>query len=343
VRALVAPAEVHVLHQRVGGHHQVFAGPEPQQRGIVTDAQHDTPPGKPGRRALDARDQAELADVAQSHPTSLQHRAGRIAAPRDADSLHSARWLPHDGARRVRRAAALGDFMPIRRWGFLVAWGIALVGVGLPTLATRATADEPSEGTVEISPEPEAVPPPEEEPPPAVDYTREGWYVQLQFAYGIENFTDLPSGLDVDDALGGNVAAGYRFHPLGALDLEFEYLDQFDFRGIDAQINRTFNISLNGRLYPIATLFEPDSIANRFQPFAKVGVAWMWVQGRALDEKLNDGNVAGRFGLGLDIYLTESIVLTAYGNYMLPNGDINDVQYASVGAGFQWRFGTPDY
>jgi hypothetical protein len=90
----------------------------------------------------------------------------------------------------------------------------------------------------------------------------------------------------------------------------------------------------------LATLFDPASLANRFQPFLKLGVAWMWVREQDPDaSSRNNGAVAGRFGAGLDVYLTQKIVLTLSGNYMLPNNSIEDRQYTSVGAGLQYRFG----
>jgi opacity protein-like surface antigen len=217
------------------------------------------------------------------------------------------------------------------RCALLVATGALALG-----LAGGAVADDVGGETVEVTP-----PPPEagdaEEPAAEHDFTRDGWYAQGQFAYGLENFDEV----EADDAFGGNFALGYRFHPLGAMDVEFEYLDQFDFDGpAEAQVNSSFNVSLNGRLYPLATLFDPASLANRFQPFLKLGVAWMWVREQDPDaSSRNNGAVAGRFGAGLDVYLTQKIVLTLSGNYMLPNNSIEDRQYTSVGAGLQYRFG----
>lgn len=47
---------------------------------------------------------------------------------------------------------------------------------------------------------------------------------------------------------------------------------------------------------------------------------------------------AARFGAGLDIYLTENIVLSAGVDYVLPTGDVNDLDYVSFGGGGQYRF-----
>jgi hypothetical protein len=215
----------------------------------------------------------------------------------------------------------------------LVAAATGALALGL---AGGAAADDVGGETVELTP-PSADEGEEEEPAAENDFTRDGWYMQGQFAYGLENFDEVES----DDAFGGNFAIGYRFHPLGAMEVEFEYLDQFDFDGPgDAQVNSSFNASLDGRLYPLASLFDPGSLANRFQPFLKLGVAWMWVREQNPDaSSRNNGAVAGRFGAGLDVYLTQKVVLTLAANYMLPNNPIEDRQYTSLAGGLQYRFG----
>ena len=237
--------------------------------------------------------------------------------------------------------------MKIGRLAGMAACALGLAALGLTGPSGTASADDVGAETVEIEKPAAALPAEEpeeeeeEEEREPNDFLREGWYLQAQFAYGLENF-DV--GFAVDNALGGNMAAGYRFHPLGAMELEFEYLDQFAYKNTSSQINRTFNVSFNGRLYPLGTLFEPDSLAARFQPFLKVGPAWMWIQEKNFDGKNNDGDLAGRFGAGMDFYITQHIVATLYANYMLPiGGPLGDYQYASGGIGFKWRFGSPDY
>ena len=78
---------------------------------------------------------------------------------------------------------------------------------------------------------------------------------------------------------------------------------------------------------------------------APTAPSWQWVQsrgfsgGNAVDD---DGGFAGRFGAGLEIYLTESIVLTGDASYSLPVGGASDFSYWTFGGGFQWRFAGPE-
>lgn len=177
-------------------------------------------------------------------------------------------------------------------------------------------------------------------PEPEDDFTREGWYVQAQGAYARE-FFDTPAGVEAHDAIGGNVAAGYRVHPLAAMELELEYVDQFDFGNAGpAKVESTFNLAVNGRLYPLATLFHPGGWGNRFQPFLEAGPAWMWVREKQPDgEDRNKGSFAGRVGLGLESYVTENVVIVVYGNFMAPCCENSEYTYGTAGIGLQYRFG----
>jgi hypothetical protein len=45
-----------------------------------------------------------------------------------------------------------------------------------------------------------------------------------------------------------------------------------------------------------------------------------------------------RFGGGLDFYATEHVVLTLGIDYVLPFGDLEDLDYVSIGWGLRYRF-----
>ena len=56
---------------------------------------------------------------------------------------------------------------------------------------------------------------------------------------------------------------------------------------------------------------------------------------------LKEAEFIARFGLGLDLYLLESVALQASSSYVLPTGDLEDLSYVSVVVGLQYRFGVP--
>ena len=141
---------------------------------------------------------------------------------------------------------------------------------------------------------------------------------------------------DVDHPLGVNLRAGYRVEPWLAAEVEWEYLSDADIEleGIAFAEVRTWAFTGNLKIFPIQT---------RLQPFVLVGVG-------ALRQRMKDSLgfgydesetvAAGRFGGGLDFYLTDSVVLSLDATYLLPAGDLNgaDGDYVSIGWGAQYRF-----
>lgn len=167
------------------------------------------------------------------------------------------------------------------------------------------------------------------------DYARLGFYVGAGAEGG--EFTDLGlgSGLDADTGAGFNVFAGYRAHAYVSAELEFEMLPEIDIKasgfGKFAEIE-TWAITGNVKAFPLT---------GRIQPFALVGIGALHGKlkdsvGFGLDE--SDAGFAARFGGGLDVYATEHVVVWARSTYVLPTGDVSDVDYVSFGGGLQYRF-----
>lgn len=241
--------------------------------------------------------------------------------------------------------------MTTQRAFLALASTLALCVGAVTTSPVRAGADEPSAAPVEI----ESLPAETEPPPPQHDFTRDGWYVQAQGIYALENFGEKggysTGGLDVDDTFGFNIEAGYRVAQLFALGAEFEWTYSFendkqsvggappsdtgDLLRIGIQ-----NVGIPFRIYPLARLFDPGAMANRVQPFIKLSPTWQWADREELrQEKEGKGGFVGRMGGGLDIYLTENFVLVTSALYNWPTGNIDSLGYWSFGAGLQYRFG----
>jgi opacity protein-like surface antigen len=249
--------------------------------------------------------------------------------------------------------------MTIQRTLLVLVSTLALSVGSVATSPVRAGADEPSPSPVEVEPLPveveplpaevEPLPaevepsPAETEPPPAQhDFTRDGWYLQAQGIYAYENFGtgDYDTrGFNVDSTFGFNVEAGYRVAQLFALGAEFEWTNAFGNR--DVLAIGTQNVGIPFRLYPLARLFDPGAMANRFQPFIKLAPTWQWAERTIAgeDEDEDKGGFVGRMGGGLDIYLTENVVLVTSALYNWPTGKIDSLGYWSFGGGIQYRFG----
>jgi len=171
-------------------------------------------------------------------------------------------------------------------------------------------------------------------------FSQPGSYVGVGIGGAFETFHGEfdPRGHDVSDAfiVGGRV--GSRFSRFASLDLAFDYtVKGFEFsnddaRSIDAKTLLGFT---NLRLYPFG---------GRIQPFATGGAGFLWASldcrdtsGAAMDcggagFADEEFAFAGRFGGGLDVYLTRNILVSGELSYVMPTGDLGDMRFLTFGA-----------
>jgi len=231
-------------------------------------------------------------------------------------------------------------------WKLSLALVCALVW--LPASLVRA-AEPGDEQATEEAAEPEASaeseePAKSEEPKEAeeaeeadaaadqTEYDRDGWYVGLGGGWAKELFQNGNSG----DSGFVQLRAGYHFLRFAATELQLEYTPKFhgksgQFAGVDVA---TWAVWLNMKGYPTAPWTGP------FQPFGMIGIAWMWerLTGPAVNNSIEEGAFAARFGGGLDFYVTKNIMLTAEAAYVLPTGQLDDLNQLQIGGALQYRF-----
>ena len=221
-------------------------------------------------------------------------------------------------------------------WKLMLALALALAW--LPASSVRAQ-DEPADEEVteqsdepaEKSAEPEEAEE-EEEPADETAYDRDGWYVGLGGGYAKELF----QGGDASDGGFVQLRAGYHFLRFASTEIQLEYSPKFDgksgqWNGVDIA---TWAAWLNIKGYPTAPWTGP------VQPFAMIGIAWMWqrLTGSAVNGSIEEGGFASRFGGGVDFYLTPHWVITAEADYMLPTGDLSDLNQVQIGGAVQYRW-----
>lgn len=220
--------------------------------------------------------------------------------------------------------------------------------------------------------EPAAMAEPVSEPTPAVsgdakakpDFSRPGWYLGVGGAYGVDFFGDdiekaaRSIGVDVSikDTGGVNARGGYRVASWFAAELMYEWMDNF---GVEVD-----SIDPGGEPLPLGielSKYTTHTItANlkfivptwRFQPYILLGLGAQYydlkapdvVQETAFDFTESGWAVAGRPGVGMDVYITENLLVNVEVDGVLatanPNTipDIGDLFYLTVGGGLQWRF-----
>ena len=83
-----------------------------------------------------------------------------------------------------------------------------------------------------------------------------------------------------------------------------------------------------------------DLATGRIQPFLTTGVGFLNAKSDdpVTNFKKTDTGFAARFGGGVDFYLTEVVGLSLDTSYVVPTGDVKNLDYVSVGAGVFLRF-----
>lgn len=177
-----------------------------------------------------------------------------------------------------------------------------------------------------------------------------------------------PSGqpqvpIKADPSLGVHARAGYRFMPRLAAEAHLEYASGSEiyaptFRW-QTDIVKLTALTVTGDLKGYIT-------TGMVQPFALVGIGWMKTYGEdkridpaeafgrdignpqnpdsaipmAQELDVDDSGFVGRFGGGVDIYVSQHVSLGAAASYVLPFGswDTFDYDYISIDWGLQYRF-----
>lgn len=162
---------------------------------------------------------------------------------------------------------------------------------------------------------------PAPEPEPETAY----WYIGAGANFSIENF-DVGGH---DNGWGYNVRAGRRLCDMFAAELQWEHIPgDFEAPGFDVD---TWALTANGKFYPIT---------GKVQPFALVGVGYedARVRGNGRAGGPDQDGFAARFGLGLDVLITDNVGIAAEVDYLLMAGDGPDLDQIPVSLGFFYNF-----
>ena len=179
------------------------------------------------------------------------------------------------------------------------------------------------------------------------EFARRGWLVGVGGSYAIETFEDDeeseardlfgPSvSLSVDNSLGINGRAGYRCHRRISAEVEVEWLNGFESDLSESSVGKIATIDAE----PVEDTANVKGylLTGRFQPFLLVGGGAMTAEFTGLSATARLNNFAMRFGGGIDLYATKHVVVSVGADYVLPFGSLEDLDYISIGGGFEYRF-----
>ncbi len=165
-------------------------------------------------------------------------------------------------------------------------------------------------------------------------FAHEGIYVGLGGLFALENF-DRDAAI-ADDALdigagdggGFEMRGGYRMHPNFAGEVLFQWYSGFSVNDRATDINDHFNgwsLTANAKGYPLL---------GRIQPYAVAGIGALVFN----EKRGNDHGFVARMGGGIDVFISDAVVVDLEIVYMFPAGSLDDYQFTTFTAGIQYRY-----
>jgi hypothetical protein len=161
------------------------------------------------------------------------------------------------------------------------------------------------------------------EPPPAEDFGRTGLWIGAQGTYGLENWSIHQD--KATDAYGFDFLLGYRVSEWVGVEIDIGYLNNFTRHSLTTQ--GVVTSMVKAKVYPLS---------GRYQPFISLGIGAFSGVGDSNVENQTDW--ATKTGLGMEIYVTRNWAVNAEATYVWTLGDVRDLDYASFGLGFIYRF-----
>ena len=152
-----------------------------------------------------------------------------------------------------------------------------------------------------------------------------GFYIGGGASYAWENFDtteiDFLGNVSIDDAWGLNAFAGYRFTRYIALEVNYNWYDDFDAKisGLPFQV-KIWTLMLDAKImYPVYN--------DRLVPYVRIGSGYMDGEIEVAGFNFSDEDFAFNLGGGLDYYVTDLISLGLDGKYVWGAGDLDDLEY----------------
>ena len=139
--------------------------------------------------------------------------------------------------------------------------------------------------------------------------------------------------IDVDPSFGLAARAGFRMTPRFAVEAHYEWMHDFETSVAGNEIAETSTSALTADL-------KGYLATGQIQPYLAIGAGFLTATSDDPQTSFQrtDTDFAARFGGGIDFYATENIGVTLDTSYVVPTGDVSDLDYVSVGAGVFFRF-----
>ena len=158
------------------------------------------------------------------------------------------------------------------------------------------------------------------------------FYVGAGGSYAVEDFDDSP---DYDNSWGVNAKIGYHTHPLLDIEVDFDYLNNFEYAETYKVLGTRFEGEVD--LEILTCMF----VLKGYFPISTEKVKLSTVVGTGImhaDANADETDWCGKIGLGLDFFTTQYISIGIEGNYTLGFGDLHDIGYFNFTIGAAYHF-----
>jgi opacity protein-like surface antigen len=181
------------------------------------------------------------------------------------------------------------------------------------------------------------------------EFNRRGFFIGLGASGMVPGFQGILGKADFGNTAGLNFHAGYRLNEYFALDSVFEYGADFGRSGKTRTIGQQV-ITRSSSIQTAAFTVGPKLILplGRFQPYLDGGIGFINANGNVDVEDQTTGRTvgggrtgsgfAGRFGGGVDVFVTPKWSLYVDNAYTIPAEGPTDVYYYSFGLGGRYNF-----
>jgi opacity protein-like surface antigen len=161
-------------------------------------------------------------------------------------------------------------------------------------------------------------------------------------------YEDFDTDSDFDNTWGINAKAGYRFHEFIMLELNFDYLNNFEsddrFRLSGQNVESEVEVTVYA--FMLALKGYAPVYSDNVMFFAVVGGGVMHadvdtkVSGPTISRSDSDDEVDGcaKIGFGIDYFPIQNLSAGIEGNYTLGFGNVDDVRYFNFTLGVAYHF-----
>jgi hypothetical protein len=178
------------------------------------------------------------------------------------------------------------------------------------------------------------------------EFNRRGPYIGFGPSGALTNFDGAFSGFG--NSYGFNARGGYRFNDYIAIEGLYEYMDDFGSSetSSNGRVKTSASIQTSNFTTSVKLIF-PTLGLSQLQPFVSGGIGFLNANGSGkikvdgserVDRSPSSTEFAGRVDGGVDYFFTPELSTFFDVGYVIPAGDLSDMNYLSLGAGIKYNF-----